>query len=100
MNIAVSKHRRRIGFTSERKNCSRLSVRGAIHVRDSGLVPRFAQRTSYSVTLLSAVFSLFVAGSAFAQADFAKANQEYAQGNFKEAINNYEAVIRAGQWNA
>src|SRR5262245_5166849 len=102
MNIAVSKHRRRIGFTSERKNCSRLSVRGAIHVRDSGLVPRFAQRSGYRIGLFSAIFCLFVAASAFAQsdADFAKANQEYAQGNFKEAINNYEAVVRTGHWNA
>jgi tetratricopeptide (TPR) repeat protein len=33
-------------------------------------------------------------------AEFAKANQEYAQGHFKEAIAAYEALVRAGQWNA
>ncbi len=40
--------------------------------------------------------------SAFAQADneFTKANQQYAQGHFKEAISGYEAVVRTGQWNA
>ena len=48
---------------------------------------------------------LFCAGSAapvIAQpnAEFAKANQEYAQGNFKEAIASYEALVRADQWNA
>jgi len=48
---------------------------------------------------------LFCAGSAapvIAQpnAEFAKANQEYAQGNFKEAIAGYEALVRADQWNA
>lgn len=48
---------------------------------------------------------LFSVGSAFsavgqADADFAKANHEYAQGHFKEAITNYEALVRAGQWNA
>jgi tetratricopeptide (TPR) repeat protein len=48
---------------------------------------------------------LFCAGSAvsaIAQPDgeFAKANQEYAQGNFKEAIASYETLVRAGQWNA
>ena len=48
---------------------------------------------------------LFCAGStvsAIAQsnAEFAKANQEYAQGHFKEAISGYEALVRAGQWNA
>jgi hypothetical protein len=102
MNIAVSKHRRRIGFNPERKNCSRLSVRGVTHAHRLGPMPRFAQRSGYSIGLLSAILCLFVAVSALAQPDpqFAKANQEYAQGNFKEAINNYEAVVRTGHWNA
>src|SRR6266496_2161334 len=40
--------------------------------------------------------------SSFAQAkgDFTKANQEYAQGHFAEAISGYEALVRAGQWSA
>jgi tetratricopeptide (TPR) repeat protein len=33
-------------------------------------------------------------------AEFAKANQEFAQGHFKEAISAYEALIRSGQWSA
>ena len=39
--------------------------------------------------------------SAFAQSDpqFAKANEEFAQGHFKEAIAGYEALISTGQWN-
>jgi tetratricopeptide (TPR) repeat protein len=43
-----------------------------------------------------------IATSSFAQADadFAKANQQFAQGHFKEAISGYEALIRAGQWSA
>src|SRR6266404_4597509 len=43
-----------------------------------------------------------IAASAIAQphAGFAKANQEYAQGNFKEAIASYEALVQADQWNA
>jgi len=45
---------------------------------------------------------LVVTSSALAQpnAEFTKANQEYAQGNFKEAIAGYEALVRAAQWNA
>src|SRR5436189_1650403 len=35
-----------------------------------------------------------------AEAEFAKANQEFAQGHFKEAISGYEALIRSGQWSA
>src|SRR5881296_983497 len=40
--------------------------------------------------------------SSFAQADgdFTKANQEYAQGHFAEAISGYEALVRTGQWSA
>src|SRR5256886_8398841 len=40
--------------------------------------------------------------SSFAQAegDFTKANQEYAQSHFAEAISGYEALLRAGQWSA
>jgi tetratricopeptide (TPR) repeat protein len=52
------------------------------------------------VDLCCAVIYTFVAASAFAQTDFAKANQEYAQGHFKEAIDGYEALARSGQWSA
>jgi tetratricopeptide (TPR) repeat protein len=40
--------------------------------------------------------------SAFAQPDtaFAKANQEYAAGHFKEAIDDYTAVVSSGNWSA
>jgi len=34
------------------------------------------------------------------ESEFAKANQKYAQAHFKEAIADYEALVRAGQWNA
>jgi tetratricopeptide (TPR) repeat protein len=45
---------------------------------------------------------IFLIGSLYAQGDveFAKANQEYANGHFKEAISGYESLIRAGQWSA
>jgi tetratricopeptide (TPR) repeat protein len=47
-------------------------------------------------------FLAFWAGSSSAQPDpdFTKANQEYAQGHFKEAISGYEALVRAGQLSA
>ena len=54
--------------------------------------------------MLAVFFCLTVgiASSAFAQGDaeFAKANQEFAQGHFTEAISDYEALIRDGQWSA
>ena len=102
MNSAVSKHRRRLGLTTEGKSCSRLSVKGATHAHPSRPVPPFAQRSGYRMGLFSAILCLFVAASAIAQpqAEFAKANQEFAQGHFKEAIAGYDALVRPGQWNA
>jgi len=52
--------------------------------------------------LIALLFCAGSAASAIAQpnAEFAKANQEYAQGNFKEAIAGYEALVHADQWNA
>ena len=54
---------------------------------------------TYLIALLLCAGS---AASAIAQpnAEFAKANQQYAQGNFKEAIAGYEALVQANQWNA
>src|ERR1700746_4012692 len=52
--------------------------------------------------LIAFLFCALATPSLLAQADaeFAKANQEFAQGHFKEAILGYEALIRAGQWSA
>ena len=57
--------------------------------------------TSYR-TLAIFFMTLGIVSSAFAQpdADFTKANQEYAQGHFKEAISSYEGLVRTGQWSA
>src|SRR5947209_1495493 len=52
------------------------------------------------VDLCCAVICTFVAASAFGQTDFAKANQEYAQGHFKEAIAGYETLVRSGPLSA
>jgi tetratricopeptide (TPR) repeat protein len=51
---------------------------------------------------ISALLGFFAAVSLFAQPipEFAKANQDFADGHFKEAITGYEALVRAGQWNA
>src|SRR6266511_5784597 len=100
MTKVMSKSRRKLESRFEGKTCSRLSVRGAINARHSGSVRRFAQRNGYSPIFLSVTIWLFVATSAFAQTDFDKANQEYAQGHFTEAISGYQALVRAGQWSA
>jgi tetratricopeptide (TPR) repeat protein len=59
-------------------------------------------RSRYIACLCYAIFCALVVSTGFAQSDpqFAKANQEYAQGNFKEAITGYESLVHAGQWNA
>ena len=52
-----------------------------------------------------AIFFCLIFGFAspvFAQSDtqFVKANQDYAQGNFKNAISGYETLVHSGQWSA
>jgi tetratricopeptide (TPR) repeat protein len=58
----------------------------------------------YVLRLLGGFFCLafLIVSSAFAQSDaeFAKANQDYAQGNFKDAISGYESLVHSGQWSA
>jgi tetratricopeptide (TPR) repeat protein len=45
---------------------------------------------------------LVLVSSGFAQTDaqFAKANEDYAQGKFKDAIGGYEALVQSRQWSA
>ena len=102
MKNVMPKGRARTRSHFKGETCSRLSVRGVTNTCHASSAWRFAQRSGYSAILLSAILWPFVASSAFAQADaeFSKANQEYAQGHFKEAISDYEALIHDGQWSA
>jgi len=45
---------------------------------------------------------LVCVGGAFAQADpeFSKANEEYAKGQFQDAIRDYETLVHSQQWSA
>jgi tetratricopeptide (TPR) repeat protein len=64
---------------------------------------RKRRRSRYIIALSCTIIAVFLAGPcAFAQsnADFAKANQAYAQGHFTEAISGYDTLVRAGQWSA
>jgi hypothetical protein len=56
----------------------------------------------YAALLFSLYLIFAISSSAFGQSDaeFTKANHEYAQGHFKEAIASYETLVRSGQWNA
>jgi tetratricopeptide (TPR) repeat protein len=68
-----------------------------------GISPtRKRRRSRYIAAACGAAISLAIASSAFAQggAEFAKANQNYAQGHFKEAISDYETLVHSGQWSA
>src|SRR5436309_9217277 len=51
-------------------------------------------------SLIAFLFCTLQTLLAQADAQFAKANQEFAQGHFKESISGYEALIRSGQWSA
>src|SRR5256885_5435373 len=51
---------------------------------------------------VTAVILLLSACSAFAQADanFSRANDEYARGQFQEAVHDYESLVQAHEWSA
>jgi tetratricopeptide (TPR) repeat protein len=77
---------------------------GAHSVRclgSSGVQLRWPHRLKVYVPTRAIVCALLIS-SAFAQSDaeFVKANQDYAQNNFKEAIAGYETLVRSGQWSA
>ena len=57
--------------------------------------------TKRTLTVLFCL-GMAIVSPAFAQsdADFTKANEEFARGNFKEAIAGYEALVGADHWNA
>ena len=61
-------------------------------------------KRSHLMFALACAMAGLLAGSssALAQSDasFEKANQEYSQGKFKEALDHYEAAVQAGQWSA
>src|SRR5438093_5183966 len=67
-----------------------------------GNAERAWRSRSVRVVFLTASLAAFLAMSLFAQSDaeFMRANQAYAQGHFKEAIDGYEALVRSGRWSA
>jgi hypothetical protein len=81
-------------------------ARLSIPVKGPAVVPRDPS-ISLGMTRGKALAFFFcvifaITSGAFAQGDaeFAKANQEFAQGHFKESISGYEDLIRSGQWSA
>jgi tetratricopeptide (TPR) repeat protein len=60
------------------------------------------KRRKRILSCVCAAFCLVAVTATFAQSDprFAAANQEYAAGHFKEAIDGYQAIARAGEWSA
>jgi tetratricopeptide (TPR) repeat protein len=57
---------------------------------------KFFSNLFVTIVFASSVSSIF----AQSDADFAKANENYAAGHFQEAVNGYEKLVRAGQWSA
>ncbi len=48
--------------------------------------------------MIASVLAMPARGATDAQ--FAKANEEYAAGHFREAIADYESLVRSGEWSA
>src|SRR6267154_2189525 len=66
--------------------------------RSSALQTRWAHRLKVHVPMCALAYACLTSPVlAQADSDFAKANQEYAQGHFKDAIAGYEGLVRTGQ---
>lgn len=52
------------------------------------------------VTAISLCCSAVPTVRAEQNSDFAKANQEYGEGHFQQALDGYQTFIRSGHWNA
>src|SRR5437773_6191695 len=67
----------------------------------NGAQLRWPHRLQVCVPMYAIVCALLVSAAvAQSEPQFAKANQDYAQGHFKEAIDGYETLVRSGQWSA
>src|SRR6266571_6899824 len=64
------------------------------------VIPSAAKRNRTLAIFFCLIFGMALSVFAQPDAEFAKANQAFAQGHFKEAIANYETLIRDGQWSA
>jgi tetratricopeptide (TPR) repeat protein len=53
-----------------------------------------------TLTIFALAFGIISISFAQPDDDFTKANQEFAQGHFKEAISSFEALVGSGQWSA
>ena len=69
--------------------------------RSTGLQTRWAHRLKVYVPMCALAYA-FLTSPVLAQSDteFAKANQQFAQGHFKDAIAGYEGLVRTGQASA
>ena len=58
--------------------------------------------TTRRILFLTLMTSLLAARilNAAGEAEFAKANQAYAEGRFEDAVAGYDSVVRVGHWNA
>jgi tetratricopeptide (TPR) repeat protein len=83
------------------KTITRKSSSASVHACDNFRRPK-RRRLGYLINVCRAVVCLLTISSAFAQSDtqFANANQAYAQGQFKEAIEGYQSLVHSGQWTA
>ena len=57
-------------------------------------------RHIWFATIITVVLAAAKVSNAATEADFAKANQAYAEGHFEDAVAGYDSLVRAGHWNA
>jgi len=91
MNIAVIPSE-----VEESRGAAQGQFRGIPRLRFASLGMASGRTLALFLWLIFGIASVTIAQS---DAEFAKANQDCAQGHFKEAIVGYETLVRSGRWN-
>src|SRR5215470_8980613 len=91
MNIAVIPSE-----VEESRGAAQGQFRGIPRLRFASLGMTSGRTLALFLWLIFGIASVTIAQS---DAEFAKANQDCAQGHFKEAIVGYETLVRSGRWN-
>ena len=61
---------------------------------------KFGTDLIHRCVLLAGTLALATSALADSDAQFTRANQEYGEGKFKEAIGDYETIVHSGAWTA
>ncbi len=100
--VTIAAPRRNVSKKRKFATARAPSVRAGLAIaREAWALPRSHRALRPLVPIVFCLFAALAAAEATPSDDmFAKANTEFAAGNFKVAIKDYSAVVQSGAWSA